>query len=32
MAPLMVLMLILGIAPNWLLSVINDTVTRLLGG
>ena len=31
-APLMVLMLVLGIAPNWLLSVINDTVTRILGG
>lgn len=31
-APLMVLMLVLGVAPNWLLSVINDTVTRLLGG
>ncbi len=31
-APLMVLMVIVGIAPNWLLSVINGTVTRLLGG
>lgn len=31
-APLMALILVIGIAPNWLLSVINDTVTRLLGG
>jgi NADH-quinone oxidoreductase subunit M len=31
-APLMVLMLIIGIAPNWILSVINTTVTQLLGG
>ncbi len=31
-APLMVLMLITGIAPNWVLSVINATVTRIFGG
>jgi len=31
-APLMVLMLITGVYPNWLLPVINDTVTRLMGG
>ncbi len=31
-APLMILMLITGIAPNWILSVINATVTRILGG
>jgi NADH-quinone oxidoreductase subunit M len=31
-APLMVLMVVIGIAPNWLLSVINTTVTRMLGG
>ncbi|MGQ9908112.1 MAG: complex I subunit 4 family protein [Candidatus Flexifilum sp.] len=30
-APLMALMLITGIAPNWILSVINASVTRLLG-
>jgi len=27
--PLMVLMLSLGIWPQWLLAVINDTVTKL---
>jgi NADH-quinone oxidoreductase subunit M len=31
-APLMVLMLIIGIAPNWLLAVINASVTRMMGG
>jgi NADH-quinone oxidoreductase subunit M len=31
-APLMVLMLITGLLPNWILSVINDSVTRMLGG
>jgi NADH-quinone oxidoreductase subunit M len=31
-APLLVLMLITGVVPNWILPVINDTVTRLLGG
>jgi NADH-quinone oxidoreductase subunit M len=29
-APLMVLMLVTGIAPNWVLSVINESVTRIL--
>ncbi|MBK8136085.1 MAG: NADH-quinone oxidoreductase subunit M [Chloroflexi bacterium] len=29
-APLMVLMLITGIVPNWILPVINDSVTRIL--
>ncbi len=31
-APLLVLMLVTGVAPNWILPVINDSVTRLLGG
>ncbi len=31
-APLMVLMLVTGIAPNWILSVINVSVTRIFGG
>ncbi len=31
-APLLVLMLITGLLPNWLLPTINDTVTRLFGG
>jgi NADH-quinone oxidoreductase subunit M len=31
-APLLALMLITGIVPNWILPVINDTVTRLFGG
>jgi NADH-quinone oxidoreductase subunit M len=31
-APLMALMLVIGVAPNWLLTVINTTVTRMLGG
>jgi NADH-quinone oxidoreductase subunit M len=31
-APLMVLILITGLAPNWVLSVINASVTRILGG
>ncbi len=30
MAPLMVLMLFTGIVPNWILPVINDSVTRIL--
>lgn len=29
-APLMVLMLITGVVPNWILPVINDSVTRIL--
>jgi NADH-quinone oxidoreductase subunit M len=32
MAPLLALMLITGIFPNWILPVINTTVTRILGG
>jgi len=32
MAPLMALMLITGIAPNWILAVINASVTRIMGG
>ncbi len=31
-APLLVLMLITGVVPNWILPVINDTVLRILGG
>ncbi len=31
-APLLLLMLVTGVAPNWILPVINDSVTRLLGG
>lgn len=31
-APLMVLILITGVAPNWILSVINSSVTQILGG
>ena len=31
-APLMVLILLTGLAPNWILSVINATVTSWLGG
>jgi NADH-quinone oxidoreductase subunit M len=31
-APLVVLILITGVAPNWILSVINSSVTRILGG
>lgn len=31
-APLMVLMLITGVSPNWILPIINDSVTRMLGG
>ncbi|NIM95468.1 MAG: NADH-quinone oxidoreductase subunit M [Anaerolineales bacterium] len=30
-APLMILMLLLGIWPSWLLDVINETVMRLIG-
>lgn len=30
MAPLMVLMLLIGVFPAWIVGVINDTVTRLL--
>ncbi len=32
LAPLMVLMLITGLYPNWVLGVINDSVIRFLGG
>jgi len=32
LAPLMVLMLITGLYPNWVLQVINDGVIRFLGG
>lgn len=32
MAPLMVLMLVTGVVPNWILPVINDSVMRILGG
>jgi NADH-quinone oxidoreductase subunit M len=31
-APLLVLILVTGVFPNWILPVINDTVTRMLGG
>ncbi len=31
-APLMVLMLFTGLVPNWILVVINETVTRILAG
>ena len=31
-APLMVLMLITGLVPNWILVVINASVTRIFGG
>jgi NADH-quinone oxidoreductase subunit M len=31
-APLMVLMLITGVVPNWILTVINQSVTRMFGG
>ena len=31
LAPLVVLMLITGIWPNWILPIINQTVTRLFG-
>jgi NADH-quinone oxidoreductase subunit M len=30
-APLMVLMLFIGVWPKWILSVINETVLRLFG-
>ncbi len=32
MAPLLVLMLVTGVLPNWILPMINDTVTRMFGG
>jgi NADH-quinone oxidoreductase subunit M len=32
MLPLMILMLVTGLLPNWILPMINDTVTRLFGG
>ncbi len=32
LAPLVVLMLVTGLLPNWILPTINDTVTRLFGG
>jgi NADH-quinone oxidoreductase subunit M len=31
-APLMVLMLVTGIVPNWILTIINQSVTQILGG
>ncbi|HEX2905572.1 MAG TPA: NADH-quinone oxidoreductase subunit M, partial [Phototrophicaceae bacterium] len=31
-APLLVLMLLTGLVPNWILTIINDSVTRWLGG
>jgi NADH-quinone oxidoreductase subunit M len=31
-APLLVLMLVTGVLPNWILPMINDTVTRMFGG
>ncbi|MGH2522234.1 MAG: complex I subunit 4 family protein [Anaerolineales bacterium] len=30
-APLMVLMLVIGVWPGWLVNVINETITRMLG-
>jgi NADH-quinone oxidoreductase subunit M len=30
-APLMALMLVLGVWPAWLVSIINEAITRLLG-
>jgi len=32
LAPLVVLMLITGLYPNWVLDVINSGVVRFLGG
>ncbi len=32
MTPLMVLMLVTGVLPNWIVPTINDTVTRIFGG
>src|SRR5690606_33477800 len=32
MAPLMALMLVTGVLPNWILPIINDSVLRILGG
>ena len=32
LAPLMALMLVIGLYPMWLMSVINESVTRLIGG
>jgi NADH-quinone oxidoreductase subunit M len=31
-SPLLVLMLVTGVVPNWILPVINDSVMRILGG
>lgn len=31
-APLLVLMLLTGVLPNWILPIINNSVTRILGG
>lgn len=31
-APLMVLMLVTGLVPNWILATINESVTRMLSG
>jgi len=32
LAPLMVFMLITGVFPNWILPIINDSVTRIMEG
>jgi NADH:ubiquinone oxidoreductase subunit 4 (subunit M) len=32
LAPLMVLMLAIGLYPFWLMGVINQSVTKLIGG
>jgi NADH-quinone oxidoreductase subunit M len=32
MAPLLVLMLVTGVVPNWILTVINQSVTNIFGG
>jgi NADH-quinone oxidoreductase subunit M len=31
-SPLLVLMLVTGLLPNWILPIINESVTRILGG
>jgi NADH-quinone oxidoreductase subunit M len=30
-APLLVLMLVIGVWPGWLVNVINEAVTRMMG-
>ncbi|HLB48861.1 MAG TPA: hypothetical protein VJL59_17775, partial [Anaerolineales bacterium] len=30
-APLMALMVVIGVWPGWLVNVINETITRLMG-